>query len=430
MKMKIIFLLGAAIVFSSCSKLDDFHGSSNENNDKKTPEYSHTQVIVRFEKNLSSQEKNKIRNERGIGGNFIPCSCGDPNIELWDTDPNGGESVEFIVEKLRGRSGAEGDLLFNISIDPIDRFEPKGIPGELNTILLTDKHEADQINIAIIDSGVDFGKPFTNTPYNTPYLMKTSDFLDCNNSPTGWNFTDEGASNDILDLNGHGSMVTKIVTSELDKKSHKYSILPIKAFNQDGEGSYWNVVCAFGYLQEIQKKGAEINIINASFGKAIKKSLFHEKNLLNTMIQELDSAGVLVVTSAGNEGLDTDFGEKRHFPSGFIADNILSVGGYSGDGNNDIEIDALSNFGKISIDVAAPFSDWIITNFDPVIDPVQGTSFSTAYVTGLIARSFIENGRPKPIQLKTDFLNNNYGTIMYSSPLESFINSGAYVKRE
>lgn len=419
MKTKITFLLLLTIILSSCTKLDDFQGSSNGEDGKTEQEYSRTQVIVRFDSILTSTQKTDIRNENGIGENYTPCSCGDKNIELWDTDPS-GDPVELIVEKLRRRSGAEGDLLFNISIEPIAKFEPKGIPGSLDAQLIPSNQNNSKINIAVIDSGVDYGQPFS-----TPYLLQTSDLKDCDNSPSGYNFTNEGAPNDILDWNGHGSMVTKIITSELDKNKHSYSILPIKAFNKNGEGSYWNVICAFGYVQEVQKAGANINIVNASFGKAVDKHLFTEKNLLNTMIQELGITGVLVVTSAGNEGLDTDSGGKKHFPSGFIADNIVSVGGHTGGISVEPTIDKLSNYGTISIDVAAPFRDWSVTN----IATADGTSFSTAFVTGLISNSFIENRTSNPIQLKTDFLNNNYGNVDYSNSLNTFIKNGAYVKR-
>ncbi|MGS0526528.1 hypothetical protein ACU8V7_16430 [Zobellia nedashkovskayae] len=104
MKTKITFLLLLTIILSSCEKLDDFQGSSKGEDGKTEQEYSRTQVIVRFDKNLTSTEKDKIRNINGIGENYTPCSCGDKNIELWDTDPN-GDPVELIVEKLRGRIG-------------------------------------------------------------------------------------------------------------------------------------------------------------------------------------------------------------------------------------------------------------------------------------------------------------------------------------
>ncbi|MGS0526527.1 hypothetical protein ACU8V7_16425 [Zobellia nedashkovskayae] len=145
--------------------------------------------------------------------------------------------------------------MFNFSIEPIVGFEPKGIPGSLDTELIPSIFNKDQINIAVIDSGVDFGKPFTNNPYTTPYLLQTSNLINCNNSPTGYNFTNEGAPNDILDLNGHGSMVTKIITSELDKNKNSYSILPIKAFNKDGEGTLLECNLCFWLCTRSSKSG-------------------------------------------------------------------------------------------------------------------------------------------------------------------------------
>ncbi|WP_276165532.1 S8 family serine peptidase [Zobellia alginiliquefaciens] len=433
MKMKITLLLTTALILASCTKLEDFSGSVKNDLGKgkdlsTTNGYSDSQIIVRFEDNLSESEKNDIRKDYGSENNYQPCSCGDPNLELWGIDPN-KEPVEFAVERLRRRPDAEGDFLFDMTIEPIKGYETKGAAGQIEGNLISTITK-DRINIAIIDSGIDYGQPFTDDPFKKPYLYDTSNLTNCDNNITGWNFTDEGAPNDILDFNGHGSLVTKIITTQLDNKQYGYSILPVKAFKKNGEGSYWNVVCAFGYIQKVQAKGGAIDMVNASFGKSIDKILFDPNSLLNTMIDELGQTGALVVTSAGNDGLDTDYGSKKHFPSGFASENILSVGGYKYNTSPYARmlIHPDSNFGDISTDVAAPYDGWLVSFGNTSYRDIEGTSFSTAYVTGVLGVTSIERGKPNPRDLKYNFLNNTYGIVHYSNSLISSIANGTYVK--
>ncbi|CAM4081112.1 S8 family serine peptidase [Zobellia roscoffensis] len=433
MKMKITLLLLTGLIITSCTKLEDFSGSikddfGNGEDLSTTNGYSDSQIIVRFEDNLSESDKIDIRKDFGVEKNFELCSCGDPNLELWGIDPN-KEPVEFAVERLRRRSAAEGDFLFDMKVEPIKGYETKGTAGQIEENLISTATK-DRINIAIIDSGIGYGQPFTVDPFKRSYLYDTSNLSNCQNSITGWNFTDEGSPNDVLDYNGHGSLVTKIITTPLDDKKYNYNILPIKAFKENGEGSYWNVICSFGYIQKVQAEGGAIDLVNASFGKSIDNILFDSKSLLNTMIDELGQTGALVVTSAGNDSLDTDYGPKKHFPSGFASEYILGVGGYiyNSNPNARMRMHPDSNFGTTSIDVAAPYDGWLVSFGNTSYRDIEGTSFSTAYVTGLLATSSFENGKPNPRDLKTNFLNNSYGTVHYSNNLISSIANGTYVK--
>ncbi|MDO6821276.1 S8 family serine peptidase [Zobellia sp. 1_MG-2023] len=433
MKMKITLLLLTGLVLTSCTKLEDFSGSIKDDYSKgenfaTRNGYSDSQIIVRFKNNLSESDKIDIRKDFGVEKNFELCSCGDPNLELWGIDPN-VETVEFAVERLRRRSAAEGDFLFDMKVEPIKGYETKGAAGQIEANLISTTAK-DGINIAIIDSGIDYGQPFTANPFKKSYLFDTSTLLNCQSSITGWNFTDEGAPNDVFDYNGHGSLVTKIITTTLDNKQYDYNILPIKAFKENGEGSYWNVVCAFGYIQKVQEEGGAIDLVNASFGKSIDSILFDSNSLLNTIIHELGQTGALVITSAGNDGLDTDYGPKKHFPSGFATEYNLGVGGYKYNSNPNARMlmHPDSNFGTTSIDVAAPYDGWLVSFGNTSYSDIEGTSFSTAYVTGLLGTTSLEKGKPDPKDLKSNFLNNSYGTVHYSNNLISFIANGTYVK--
>lgn len=428
MKTKITLLLLVCFALTSCSKWyhwkehhkDDDDGGHNE--ERQTVDISDTQIIVRFEEGA---DKQKLRDEFGVTV-FEPCSCGDTNLELWGIDPN-NISIEGAISALRGESEAEGDFQFSFETPPVPGYETIGGAGQFPTSLISFGSNPDIVDIAVLDTGIDYGQEFTPTPNSTPYLYGSSGLNDCP-SLLGWNFAD--GNEEVLDDNGHGTFVTKIITTTLDSKSVGYRILPVKLFDFDGQGSYWNVLCGFGYVQSIIEGGGNIDVVNASFGGTIEDQLFDDNGLLNTMIEELGNEGVLVVTSAGNEGIDTDGGPLKHFPSGYSADNIMAVGGYEFDGNGDAVIylgPPGSNYGMQSIDVAAPFDGWTVElNFQSDAN-LDGTSFSTAYVTGLSAAFFIDKGRPDPIQLKSEFLIGD--DIKISEELKPDINEGRYVER-
>lgn len=432
MKAKITLLLIVCLALTSCSKWyywhkhhqDDDDGGGNE--ERQTVEISDTQIIVRFEPDA---DKEGIRAEFGIEeGEYELCSCGDPNLELWGIDP-ADISIEGAISALKGKSKAEGDFQFTFSTPPVTSYETIGFP-QIDPGIANPSFDADKVDIAVLDTGIDYGQSFVEDPLANPYLYSTGGLSDCPFQVAGWNFADPVNGANVLDDNGHGTFVTKIITSTLEDKGVGYRILPVKVFNGDGEGSYWNVVCAFGYLQKVRAELGNLDIVNASFGGTIEDQLFDDKGLLNTMIEELGDAGVLVVTSAGNEGIDTDNGPLKHFPSGYAADNILGVGGYEIDGSGDVVIYTGfpgSNYGMLSIDLAAPFEGWNVQlDLQPDAN-LMGTSYSAAYVTGLTSAYFIDKGRPGPVELKINFLN-DMDVTKVSDPLKPDINEGRYVE--
>jgi len=439
MKAKITLLLIVCFALTSCSKWyywqkhhnDDDDGGGND--DRQTVEISDNQIIVRFEPDVPEKDRIKLRNDFGVGENFEPCSCGDLNLELWGIDP-GAFNIEGVVDALRGESEAEGDFQFSFSLPRVGGFETFGAPSQSDiATIASSTPDGNKVNIAVLDTGIDYGRPFAGALFSTPYLFQTAGLSDCTDDIAGWNFSDPVGNGNILDDNGHGTYVTKIITSTLDAKGVGYRILPVKVFNDMGQGSYWAVLCAVGYLQRIQAEaenigveGATLNIINASFGGTIENQLFDKKGLLNMMIEELADTGVSFVASAGNDMKDTDGGPLKHFPSGYAADNILAVGGYEVNGDGDVVIHPKSNYGIESIDIAATYEDWKVS-FDgqPDVD-LFGTSYSAAYITGLLSDFYIKEGRPGPIELKINFLNDSNTKV--SNELKPNINEGRYVE--
>ncbi len=312
-------------------------------------------------------------------------------MELWGLD-----TTILSAEAVRGiaKNDAEGQGYgnFYFPFPKAKNFKPSycDFPREICTL----GNDDTKVNIAVLDSGINL-----NYFNDDPFLYDTSGMGDCPGH-VGWNFNGEGSKN-VLDDYGHGTYVTKIITDTLKAKGIGYRILPLKVLDSEGKGSFWNVLCALSYLQKIQKKDANIHLVNASLGGTMMKELFNDSDLFNTIVQELKGE-MLVVTSAGNDGLDTDLGNLRHFSSSYTAVNILAVGGHSKDADGKLTVHSKSNYGRLSIDLAAPFE---IEVAGLPVATLEGTSFSTAYVTALAAEVYKNyDGNPSPTLIKNELL--------------------------
>jgi len=443
MKTKITLLLFACFVVAACSKLHYGHGNDDDGGDdgtddnvyneinidegagsaKERIEISPNEIVVRYDETSTPGERNSVRDkirDEYPSIQIEECDCG--NMDLWIFEPGIDElEIEGVVNGLPSRNPAgkvRGDRSFDIFLPEIETFTPiTDSGGEPSFIGIAG---AADVNIAIIDTGIDYGREEISSATRLN-LFPSSAFSDCLSTQSGWNYLglndlnliNEG-NQDILDQNGHGTYVTKILTDELDLAGITYQILPLKVFNGAGQGSYWDVLCAFAYVKDINSHGGNISIVNASFGGGMPPEIFEldadgNKSLFGEMLEELNDLNTLVVTSAGNKGEDNEAGSDRDFLSFFDAENLLSVGGY-------FELDPRSNWGGSSIDIALAFNNYQLIFDNPATGALQdevtlaGTSYAAAAMSALAAKTVKEArdmGRIlEPGQLKETIFNN------------------------
>lgn len=330
------------------------------------------------------------------------CDCGDPNLVqlTWDYDKFNSGEIQSARDNLKGKHGtAQGDDPFTFQLpklkedayaitDSKDLTLAPVVESLKQTLLDTDS-DGQKINIAIIDTGIDYYK----NRDQEPFLYKTDNFdMGCTDQVSGWDFVYD--TKNVADEEGHGTYVTRLITSELQKQGVAYRILPIKVFNSKGVGKYWDIVCALSYVKEIQRQN-ELNksqkmlhIVNASFGYSFFKTQISDEELddykSNSIAKELIdslSQSITFVASAGNINNDIDVDWHENFPASFTSDNLIGVGGYV---TTDQGKQTDGNYGKISIDVAAPYTDY---QFDFIKESVTltGSSYSTAYISANIA---------------------------------------------
>lgn len=125
------------------------------------------------------------------------------------------------------------------------------------------------------------------------------------------------------------------------------------------------------------------DIINMSFGKAYSP----HKNVVDDAVQRADSAGVLMVHAAGNDGTNVD--STDNYPTstyldGGKAELWIEVGASSWKGGKHLAA-PFSNYGAQTVDVFAPGQSIYSTAPENQYDRSDGTSMAAPMVSGLAA---------------------------------------------
>ncbi|MFD7916670.1 type VII secretion-associated serine protease mycosin [Streptomyces sp. NPDC059752] len=215
------------------------------------------------------------------------------------------------------------------------------------------------VRVAVIDTGVDRANPQLSAAIDTG---------------AGKDFVDPKGGDGTVDTIGHGTKVAGLIAARPQQGTGfvglapDSTIIPIRQNDGQGKGTAANLSQA---IDHAVAKGAQV--INISQDTEAQLSVDSD---LGKSVQKAVAANVVVVASAGNDGLS---GQKRKtYPAAFPG--VLAVG--SSDRNN--ERAGFSQPGDF-IGVAAPGVDMVSTvpGFGQCID--NGTSFSAPYVAGVAA---------------------------------------------
>jgi len=419
MKAKITLLLVVCFALTSCTKWHYGHGHHDDDDPNDDIEYNDTsveegnpddqnpklipspdQLIVKIDPMMTDERLAELLDILNIKDSTA-CNCGDTNIKLWTIDLNEID-IEGAVGRLKSetesKGDVEGDRGFDIELTRIAGFSP--LDQQTSFDELVGPNTGNTVNIAVLDTGLDFTRDLQSGSIDE-YLFDANPFSTCYPGTAGWNFINNSFL--ITDGHGHGTYVTKIMRDIMVDAGVDHRILPLKVFDDAGRGSYWNIVCAMGYVKDINQNGGNISLVNASFGGRDSQDVLQSNTILRGIIEDLENE-TLVIASAGNASLDTDDPVTGHFISSYPSNNILAVGGYD-DSSGEILLDNRSNYGAISIDVALEFSNYMVVldTFDPGIKDrvgLEGTSYGTAAMTGLAAEMYIEMGMPNTGNLK------------------------------
>ena len=406
---------------------------------------STNEMVLSGFSNYSDEEATAIKEEliELLGDNIQTCSC-DEDIILWTIPDSLDLNGVIAIAKSKGNQGLDGDKnyiidsyreIFNRGIVPSKVEEPTFIQDDTDTPVL-----------AILDSGLDLNQlgienlqlMETTTINNNINCVVQSDSGQQSNF--GWNFA-EGNADMSVDATAHGTNVLKTFVDNLQGTPlDRFQVLPLKIFDDQGKSSYWNVVCAFSYLNQLAEMGYDIALINTSFGGQLPNFTIDEDLLaLKSYIESLEKS--LIVSSAGNDMSNID--NTPHFPASYSSDtwftdpllNMMVVAGHNAETTVQLfnGTGVGSNYGNQSVDLAGPWHLTILETGEMFGSPasgleLSGTSFSTPFVGAHLFKHYLDKNRTeKGADLKNSFML-NYDLLHSDTTLDSDVKGGNFIR--
>ncbi|THU36854.1 S8 family peptidase [Niastella caeni] len=205
----------------------------------------------------------------------------------------------------------------------------------------------------IIDSGIDFNHPDLNAD-----ATRSKSFI---NGVTS-----------AADENGHGTHVAGIIGAKNNSigvlgVASGASLVALRVFNKDGEGTLSSIVQALSYVNSNGKAG---DVVNLSLGEDEISAI------LDQQVQNTAAKGIYVAIAAGNDRKPA----VEFSPGRANGANIYTVSAVDSLDN----FASFSNYGNDCVDFAAPGVRITSTYLNGKYAIFSGTSMAAPHVAGLL----------------------------------------------
>ena len=238
--------------------------------------------------------------------------------------------------------------------------------------------------VAVVDSGLDVTHPdLAANIWTNPGEIAGNGIDDDHNGFVddvhGWNFVD--GTNQLTDVFGHGTHVAGIIGAVGDNGlgvagvAWHVSLMGLKFQDARGVGSTSTMLAALNYATMMRRDHA-INVVatNNSWETTAGYS-----RVVEGVIKSQGDAGILFVAAAGNQGSDNDLTPR--YPGGYRLPNVLCVAAAGPSGG----LLSMSNYGRTTVDLAAPGGMIQSTFPGGGYGILSGTSMATPHVSGVAA---------------------------------------------
>ncbi len=230
--------------------------------------------------------------------------------------------------------------------------------------------------VGVIDTGVDRTHPdLVANMWSNPNEIAGDGLDDDMNGfvddSWGWDFFDN--DNDPSDGGSHGTHVSGTIGASgndgvgVTGVNWNVSIVSLRFLGPAG-GTTSDAIEAVEYATDLG-----VDLTSNSWGGRGFSSL------LQGVIEDAGAAGILFVAAAGNDAVDGDV--SPYYPSSYPSENIVSVAASTVADQRA----SYSNWGSVSVDLAAPGDLVYSTTPGASYGTKSGTSMATPYVTGALA---------------------------------------------
>ncbi len=284
------------------------------------------------------------------------------------------------------------------------------------------KYGSRTTTVAVIDTGVDY---LHGDLTGYVDLSRSTSFQDYDNALVNFYFPDR---NVVTDLYFHGTHVANTIVSHgkvTPAVTSNVTLIAVKALGYDPVKKGWSGSLSAVLNSVLWAADHGADVANMSLGGGFAKAGNGRSiGYINSVFNYAHRKGMLIVVSAGNDTADLDHNGNM-FASYCAAPNVVCVsatGPTSADSDAGpyYNIDSLasySNYGRSSIDVAAPGGNgdtyvYAGCSSSSLVIPdcqdtryiyyigAQGTSMAAPHVSGLAALLVDQIGHGKPSQIK------------------------------
>ncbi len=279
----------------------------------------------------------------------------------------------------------EGSETFPNDPEVNNQWEIGAVLSQFSSHFDTPASSSERIVVAIIDSGVDYShEDLVGHIYNPVTCFDENGTTTPNGCPYGgWDYVDD--DNDPMPNSGetHGTQIAGLIGAQNDSNlgiaslsNNLVDIMPIRV-TDGGYIELSNIIDAIYFAVE---NGADV--INMSFTGPTYSST------LEDAIEYAENNGVIVVTAAGNYGLDID--STPTYPASYDFENVIAVSAL----NADNTLASFSNYGDQTVDFAAPGVELVTTNINDGYSVVNGSSFSAAIASAMAGALLAQGSDP------------------------------------
>ncbi len=439
----VIFTVAFSCVFTGCSgRTPDFTGTPAPESAFPTPTYEETRASVKpdisiydnryiifWQEDFAPVQRQAVLETLE---DFTVVSEFDKNYTVVRNETLKPESVISLLRSLPGVVAVDPDYIISTETFSNDTFSdsqwPLHNPGTYryyftnepaNPILLPTREDIDlnfpeardlyselvqnprEVVIAVIDTGIDISHPDLRDCIWTNPLEIPGDGIDNDGNGYiddvyGWDFynddntlihLDKDENGSYIDNDTHGTQVAGVIAATSGNGlgiSGAASFVPVKLMSlkinggPNGLGSVSSAIRAINYATEM---GADI--CNMSWGSASISAT------LETLEAAMKTSDMLFVCAAGNSGTDNDV--YPIYPASLRLPNNISVTFVNELGKlveQTVSADGTpygSNFGKNTVDIAAPGSYILTTSPSGAYSAPSGSSMAAPYVSAIAA---------------------------------------------
>ena len=209
---------------------------------------------------------------------------------------------------------------------------------------------------------------------------------------SGWNFISSNGK--PQDEHGHGTHVAGIIGAEGNNNfgtsgiNWDVFIMPLKFLDKNGSGTTSGGISTILYAAD---NGAKV--LNASWGSSSNSAA------LTDALNYAYSKGMITIAAAGNNSANSD--KEPIYPAGSDSEGVIAIASSASDG----QLSSFSNFGGISVHLAAPGSNVLSTYLNNTFKRMSGTSMAAPMASGVAGLLLAMDKNLSALDLKNGLLN-------------------------